>query len=332
MELFIFLYFLYLALGFALLWVSGEMCVRYSVKTAHLFKVTTLFIGFFLIAISTGFPELAVIFISAFKKVPSIAVGTMIGSVIANIGFALAIPAFLVKSISVTKKESRNLIIMLVFSLIAIIFVFYIQNLGNLAGLILIFSYIIAIWWIYKNQTTLRHAKIKKEDARVVANNQPGYKIFWTSKLGVLIKLSASLGLLFFASEITVRAIIKIAEYFSLSMSIVGATISGTGTSLPELLLSIQAVRKREFSLALGNIVGSVLEVATFLLGAAVLVSPTIVSLKSLNSMIPFLVLTLGTTIFALAKDNAFKRIYGILVFLIFIIFMIYHLFFSREL
>lgn len=328
MELLITGYFFGLIFGLGLLWVSGDLCVRYSVKTAHLFKITTLFVGFFLIALSTGLPELAVIAISAFKNVSSIAVGTIIGSLLADIGFALGITAFFVKSISITRKESKNMIVMLIISMIVMAFVFYIQVLNKFVGLFLVVFYFVLIWWIYRDQATLKEAKEKKAEVREVVNKQPLRRVFWTSKPGVLIKLFASIALMFFASEIVVRFIIKIGEHFSYSMSIIGVTVSGLATSLPELTLGVSAVRKKEFSLALGNIIGSVLEEATFLLGVAVLASPTVVSVKALNSLIPFLALTLGITTYALVKNSAFKRIHGILVFIIFVIFMVYHLFF----
>ncbi len=328
MEFLIYGYFAGLALGFALLWFAGGWVIKYSVKTAHLFHVTTLFIGFFLVAMATSLPELAVIFIAAMKNAHEISVGTIIGSLLADIGFALAITSFFVKSISVSKKDSRNMTAMLVVSTVIMIFVFYFQNLNNLIGLFLVLIYFVLVWWIWRDQATLKEAIQTKEEVLTVVNSDRRRKFFWVSKPGILIKLFASLAVMFFASEIIVRFIIEIADYFLYSRHIIGATISGLGTSLPELTLGISAVRKKELPLALGNIIGSVLGEATFLLGAAVLVSPTIVNLKELNTLIPFLFLTLGITIYALVKNNAFKRIHGILVFIIFIVFMVFHLFF----
>ena len=328
MELLIFGYFAGLALGFTLLWFSGGWVIKYSVKTANLFHVTTLFIGFFLVVVAKSLPVFAVIFISAIKNAHEILVVTIIGSLIADIGFALGITSFFVKSISITKKDSRNMVAMLVVSTIIMILLFYIKNLNNLIGLFLIFTYLILIWWIWRDQATLKEAMQTKEEILQVVNSNKKRKFFWTSKSGILIKLFLSLVLMFFASEIIVRFIIKIADYFSYSRHIIGATISGMGTSIPELTLGISAVRKKELPLALGNIIGSVLGEATFLLGAAVLVSPTIVNLKELNTLIPFLFLSLGIAIYALARNNAFKRVHGILVFIVFITFMIYHLFF----
>ncbi|RBW46827.1 calcium/sodium antiporter, partial [Psychromonas sp. B3M02] len=59
------------------------------------------------------------------------------------------------------------------------------------------------------------------------------------------------------SSRLLVWGSIEVAEYFQISDLIIGLTIVAIGTSLPELATTIAAARKKEFDLAVGNIIGS---------------------------------------------------------------------------
>jgi len=67
--------------------------------------------------------------------------------------------------------------------------------------------------------------------------------------IGILILIASS--------RILVWGAVEIAEYYQVSDLIIGLTIVAIGTSLPELAATITAARKKEYDLALGNIIGS---------------------------------------------------------------------------
>ena len=72
-------------------------------------------------------------------------------------------------------------------------------------------------------------------------------------KIGFVIGL---IGLLA-SSRLLVWAAVNIAESFGVSDLVIGLTIVALGTSLPELAASISSVLKKEYDLAVGNVIGS---------------------------------------------------------------------------
>jgi len=92
------------------------------------------------------------------------------------------------------------------------------------------------------------------------------------------ISLAAGFVLLFFGGEIVVRGAVALAQRFGVSPLVIGLTIVGFGTSLPELLVSLNAALAGAPGIAVGNVVGSNIANTMLILGAAALVCPIVVS------------------------------------------------------
>jgi cation:H+ antiporter len=75
-------------------------------------------------------------------------------------------------------------------------------------------------------------------------------------------------------SQITVAGSIGIAEIIGIPDRVIGVTIVAMGTSLPELVTGIIAVRHKKLDIAVGNIVGSNIFNILLILGVAALISP----------------------------------------------------------
>jgi cation:H+ antiporter len=83
-----------------------------------------------------------------------------------------------------------------------------------------------------------------------------------------------SLLVLLVGSHFIVESGVKIAEYLTISPAIIGLFFIGLGTVIPELLFSISAVKKDQDSLAIGDILGTVLADATILVGLIAFIKP----------------------------------------------------------
>jgi cation:H+ antiporter len=89
----------------------------------------------------------------------------------------------------------------------------------------------------------------------------------WVQVLGGLL-------LLFVGGEGLVRGAVALAQKLKLSNLIIGLTVVGFGTSLPELLVSLQAAHTGHPDIAIGNVVGSNIANALLILGAGALIAP----------------------------------------------------------
>ncbi len=84
--------------------------------------------------------------------------------------------------------------------------------------------------------------------------------------------------LLFLGGEGLVRGAVSIARRLNISELVIGLTLVGFGTSVPELVTSLQAVQRGAVGIAIGNVVGSNIANVLLVLALAVLVRPVLVN------------------------------------------------------
>lgn len=133
--------------------------------------------------------------------------------------------------------------------------------------------------------------------------------------------------LLIVSSRILVWGAVEIAQYFNVSDVIIGLTIVGIGTSLPELISSIIAVRKNEHELAIGNVVGSNLFNSLAVIGIAGIIQPVQIDATILyRDGLLMLGVTVALLIYCLGIKGSGKvtRLEGLALVLCFLSYNIY--------
>lgn len=311
----IFVAILLLIIGLILLWKTGGWSVNNAIRFSKIYQIESFLIGFFLFAISTGLPEIVSAIVSSFKGVPALSAGDLMGSTFVNLSLLLGISAIVAKNLVVEADLRKKLIVTLALILIIMFLVFMMPNWPLLLGLVFLAVYIISFFWL-KNGA-------KKAFSQDVTTEQTHEKL-WISnpKTDVLVKLAISLGLLIFSSWVTVIAAVNIAKDLHVPVSIIGGTIIAVGTGLPELTLEIHAVRKKEYSLALGDIFGSSLVNVSFVLGLLLILNPPF----DLSIVRPVLSFTAAISILIflrLAKKMPFSVRDGVILIIMFIFYFL---------
>ena len=80
--------------------------------------------------------------------------------------------------------------------------------------------------------------------------------------------------LLVFGGEILVRGAVALATRLGMSKALIGVTLVGFGTSMPEFVATFGAAAKGAPDIAFGNVLGSNISNVLMILGAATLISP----------------------------------------------------------
>lgn len=91
-----------------------------------------------------------------------------------------------------------------------------------------------------------------------------------------------------------------LAGIFKVPGLVIGLTIVAAGTSLPELVTSIAAARKKETGLAVGNAIGSNIFNLMFILGVSAVIHPVSVNIASVYDMLILIVVTVISMLFAI--------------------------------
>lgn len=333
MSLVVLLYCVGVVAGLVGLWWSSDKSVEYSLQLSDLFGITTFFIGFVLVAVATGLPELAIAITSLWNNVPGVAAGTILGSNLGDVSLVLGLPAVILGTLNVRTEDKLPLMLMLMVTALVMAFVFIVGVLTPLYGVVLMFLYGASIWWLWK--TKVIRVVPQEEVVEELSSEEKIHRKPWSYKLFVVFKLLAVLFLVLVTSKIAIDSAVALTKHFPLSLEALGATIFAVGTSLPELAFSFQSVRKKEYSLAFGNSFGSILEQATLILGVLVLGSKNPVDIKSLRPIAPIMFLSYAIVAHTLLKktkvgrQEGLGRREGFVLLGLFILNVVYYLFFN---
>ena len=227
--------------------VAADFAISRAVHVAQHYRVSPLIIGTTLVAMSTSLAELVVNLAATFSGASTaIVIGNILGSNMANIGLGLGVAAILTPLITVTLVIEREIV--LYFAVTALMTGLALSGaITRIDGIILVICFVIIMYLVYQ------YARRSQEEATEEDSEERGQGV---SPL-LIGQVIAALVLLVIAAEVLVEAVGAIARSAGVSEYIIGVTIVGIGTSLPELATSIQAARRGQVDLVLGNVFGS---------------------------------------------------------------------------
>ncbi len=144
------------------------------------------------------------------------------------------------------------------------------------------------------------------------------------------VLILAGLALLFVGGEALVRGSVSVARRLNISELVIGLTLVGFGTSAPELFTSLQALSEGAVGIAVGNVLGSNIANALFILGLSALIAPVVVNPASLTRDGAVMI---GATILfaALLYFDGFTRVTGLLMLAALIVYVITSLRLDRK-
>jgi cation:H+ antiporter len=138
-----------------------------------------------------------------------------------------------------------------------------------------------------------------------------------------LLLIGLGLTALFFGGNGLVTGAARLASSFGISAMVIALTVVAFGTSVPELLVSVNAAQQGSSGIALGNVVGSNIANIGLILGLAALITPVVVEWRMLRREIPLLVL-ISLVVLVMALDGQLTTTDGILLLVGFVAFTAY--------
>ena len=263
----------FILLGLTLLVIGGEFLVRSSVAISLKFHLSRMVIGLTVVSFATSAPELFVSVQAALDGYPSIALGNVIGSNIANIGLVLGVTAIISPLFLDRDFYKFNWPVMMLFSLALYFVVKFGYGIGRTEGIILILALAVYLFILIRKAQKNRKIKIAENAIDIGVKTTSNFKIVsW-----VLIGGTA----LWSGSEFLVEGAVNLALYFEVSNRVIAVTMIAIGTSVPELAASVMAALKHEKELLIGNIIGSNIFNIASVLGITAIIHPITVSASS---------------------------------------------------
>ena len=259
--------FIFIISCFVLFW-SGSRLIKGLMKMARYLGWREFVVAFFIMAVAGSFPNFFVGINSALHKVPQLSFGDIVGGNIVDLTLAVAL-AVLIGGVSLPAK-SRMVQTSTVFTaVIAVLPLVLILdgNLGRGDGLILLLTFVLYIFWLFSKEERFKkvYGKNREKQKTVIQ-----FKDFLKS----LGKVVMALVLLLLASEGIVRSAHVFSDALEITLPVVGILIIGAANALPETYFAIVSARRKQTWMILGNLMGSVIISATFVLGIVALICP----------------------------------------------------------
>jgi len=236
--------------GLVLLVFAGDYLVRGSVSLAQRAGLSKLVIGLTIVAFGTSAPELVVGVDAVLKDAPTLALGNVVGSNIANALLVVGLPAIIAPMTCAAPRLGRNLLIMLAASVIFVAMAFE-GSFGWQQGVILLTLLVLFLLYsAMRRKACPAQAAAEMEEMEELNQKPDSYPL---ASLFVVLGLAG----LMLGADLLVVGSVEIARDFGVSEAVIGLTLVALGTSLPELVTALMAAIRGHCDVAVGNVIGS---------------------------------------------------------------------------
>lgn len=305
------------------LWVLGkgaDILVDEAVSLSIHWGIPKMIIGATIVSLGTTLPEATVSVMAAVRGNPDLALGNAIGSIIADTGLIIGLAAMLgqlpVDEMVINRQGKVQFWSGVLLAVVCLPFL-SVQAGGNIPqwmgfvflGLLVAYIYFSMKWSMTSGVD--EGALLEEERAPV-----------WLQ----LLKMIFGVTLVILASRILIPSVEITAIRVGIPQAIIAATLVAFGTSLPELVTAIMAVRKGHGELAIGNIIGADILNVLFVVGSAAAVTQSGLDVPSsfYQLQIPTMLLVLGLfRYFAKNRDGVISKREGIFLFGFYMIYLI---------
>ena len=282
-------YLIFFAAMTALIY-GADFIINESERIALHFNISHFVIGATLVAFGTSLPEMAASMMAAGQGKSDMAVANVLGSVIFNITLVLGLVFFIAKSMKPERdlfsKDSAWVVVPV------IVFLIMIQDgvIGRIDGIIFLLIMVSYLIFLFTSS---------KEDLEGEIDDSLTEKFNWGKTIALLlVGFAFTIG----GANFVIDSGTNIARSLDVSEWIIGLFLISLGTSLPELMVSLVAIKKGNADMSVGNIIGSNVANFSMVLGASSLINPLLVNVQENSFDILIMVGASLTLLFILAN------------------------------
>jgi cation:H+ antiporter len=277
----------------ALARISGSVRVRPTVAAA--------LVG----GLGTSIAELIVAGVAVAKS-PSLAIGSLVGSIVANVCLALAVAALIiplkVDSATIRREAPISVASVVLFAILAV------GGVTMVKGFVMLGALGAAVAALLLGQRPGREDPLGSEMAEFASSNPRRSSVESVRAVAMLVFMLGG-------AEVMVSSSLGVAKHLGFSDGLAGLTLVGIGTSAPLIAASIQAARKGEHDLVVGNVLGGNLFIA---LGGGAVVG-LLASAKSVHVgdvALVLMVVVAAASWLAMARGATLRRVEAIVLLL----------------
>ncbi len=244
-----------------LLWILGKSAswaLRSAVGLSRMLEIPEVVISLVIVTLISILPETTIAIISAFQGAPSLGLGTLLGSNVADLTFVFGVAAL----VSAHQPHAQKIFLQKDYQFLGLLLLPLILGFGGsysrLDGMLLIAGGV--GFFLSLARANIDHRRINHAPGRSALHNA-GILFF-----GLLVMSASAYGAVVSAQSF--------AERIGFNPALVGLLVVALGTTLPELMFSLRALKKGHSALAVGDVMGTVIADATIVIGITALIHP----------------------------------------------------------
>lgn len=305
------LFFWALSLGaavFVLVRGSG-MFLQGAKQVGSALGLSHFAIGVLIVAFGTSLPELASSIAAALDGTTEIVIANVVGSNITNILFIVGLLATIGGRIAVNHDLVKTELPIFFIATAHFVLILMDGTVDRLEALLLLGTFGAYLWYLFIEAKTDKTLKLDK-----------GKRVYLEAK-SVLYIVLGIVGVLV-GAHYTVLMIVNIAQALYVPVGLISIAALAIGTSLPELFVSLQALRNGEVELAIGNIFGSNAFNILVVIGLPALIAPLVADPLIMQIGLPILVAA-SAIFFVTGLSRQVMRWEGMMMLLFYAFFII---------
>lgn len=302
-------------MGFVLITKGADIFIECTVQIGKKTGISELILGATIVSFATTLPELTVSTLASIDNYTTMSLGNAVGSIICNTGLILG----LVVIISPFKVDKNMFFSKSIILLISVLVLMILGTNGKITrgdGILLL---VILAIYMYTNVKSVvgdnKNSILSKNDTNYCGSKKG-------ENIKIVIMFFLGLVMMVIGSRLLVDNGVKIASTIGIPQGVVSLTVIALGTSLPELVSSLTAIRKHHHGISVGNILGANILNITSVISISSLINDLPILLQNIRIDFTFMIVLLLILILPTMKTHKLHRVQGIFLLGVYIIYM----------
>jgi cation:H+ antiporter len=296
--------------------LGAEALVRGASMLALRAGVSALFVGLTVVGFGTSSPELAASLTATLRGSSDVSVGNVVGSNIFNIGVILGVTALLQPIRVSLRAIRRDLLVAMAAATVPLLSLLMGGRLSRGAGLFLVSTLVMYLGVAYRSarKATREERELALSEVESTLAVDPSSGRLRDRPWVSMTLVTLGLIMLVIGSRYFVGSAMDLAKTMGVSDLVIGLTVVSAGTSLPELVTSLVAAKRRNPDIAIGTVIGSNIFNVLGILGTCALVEPQAVSRQIVLLDTPIMCLATLALIPIMKSGGVVSRKEGVLL------------------
>lgn len=302
-------------IGFVLITKGADIFINCTVDIGKKTKISEIILGATIVSFATTLPELTVSLFASLDGHTTMSLGNAVGSIICNTGLVLGLVAF-ISPFSVDKKMFFSKSVLLLICVILLLLLGIDKSITKIDSILLLTMLAIYMYSNYKSVVEKGSKSRINNTSKVKGNNNLGE---WVK---IVLLFALGLIMMVLGSRLLVDNGVIIAEWIGVPQGVISLTVIALGTSLPELVSSLTAIKKNHHAISVGNILGANILNIVSVIGISSIPNDIPILSQNMRIDFPFMIVLLLILILPTIKKNKLYRFQGFIMLIVYLIYI----------